>query len=275
MSNVETRPHFNKMKEWALIIDTTPMKGSWNMAVDDFIFHSLRKEPQTYLRFYRWEKPTVSLGYSQRILKVVDVDYCRKNGIDIVRRMTGGKLVLHYKEATYSLCSSDTEIFTSTLMDSYRLISEALICGLKKMGLRSYLAEAPPAAYVRGNFPCFSYPARNEIEVEGKKIIGSAQKRVGSKFIQHGSIPLDEEEELLKSVSFLKEDKSSVRMISLSQALGKEVSFEWAVDLFTTGIAEYFGISLKKKVFNEEERETIQEIQKKCYDNSEWTYLRQ
>lgn len=263
------------MKEWNLIVDKIPMKGSWNMAVDDFLFQSLRKEPQTYLRFYRWKRPTVSLGYSQRILRVVDVDYCRKNGIDIVRRMTGGKLVLHYKEATYSLCSSDTEIFTSTLMDSYRLISEALMCGLEKMGLRSYLAEATPAAYVRGNLPCFSYPARNEIEVEKKKIIGSAQKRVGSKFIQHGSIPLDEEEELLKSVSFLKEDKSSVRMISLSQALGKEVSFEWAVDLFTTGIAEYFRVNLKKKVFNEEERETIQEIQKKRYDNSEWTYLRQ
>jgi len=123
------------------------------MAVDDFLFRSLSSEPETYFRFYRWERPTVSLGYSQDIRKVVDVEYCRKQRIDIVRRMTGGKLVLHHKEVTYSLCSSDRETFTSTLADSYRLVSQALIRGFEKMGLKSYLADAPPNSYVRGNLP--------------------------------------------------------------------------------------------------------------------------
>jgi lipoate-protein ligase A len=266
------KPRENNEKEWKLVVDKKPLSGSLNMAVDDFLFRSLSSELQTYLRFYGWEGPTVSLGYSQDIWKVVDVEYCQKNGIDIVRRMTGGKLVLHHKEVTYSLCSSDKGTFTSTLTDSYRLISQALMRGFEKMGLNSYLADAPPNSYVRGNLPCFSYPARNEIEVEGKKIVGSAQKRAGSKFIQHGSIPLEEDEGFLGLVSFLKKEDSKARMISLSQALGKKVSFDWAVERLTSGISEFFKISFKPKIFDAEEKEAISKLQKERYANKDWTY---
>jgi len=262
----------NNEKEWKLIVDKKPLNGSLNMAVDDFLFRSLSSEPETYFRFYRWERPTVSLGYSQDIRKVVDVEYCRKQRIDIVRRMTGGKLVLHHKEVTYSLCSSDRETFTSTLADSYRLVSQALIRGFEKMGLKSYLADAPPNSYVRGNLPCFSYPARNEIEVEGKKIVGSAQKRTGSRFIQHGSIPLEEDEGFLGPVSFLKKEDNKGRMISLSQALGKKVSFDWVVERLTSGISEFFKINFRPKVFDAEEKKAILKIQKERYANKDWTY---
>ena len=262
----------NNVKEWKLIVDKKPLSGSLNMAVDDFLFRSLSSDPQTCLRFYRWERPTVSLGYSQDIQKVVDVEYCQNQGIDIVRRMTGGKLVLHHKEVTYSLCSSDKETFTSTLADSYRLISQALMRGLKKMGLKSYLADSPPNSYVRGNLPCFSYPARDEIKVEGKKIVGSAQKRAGSKFIQHGSIPLEEDEGFLGPVSFLKKNDSKGRMISLSRALGKRISFDWTVERLTSGISEFFKINFKRKIFDAEEKELISKIQKERYANKNWTY---
>ena len=258
-------------KNWKLILDKKPLPGSWNMAVDEFLFRSLGDDPQTYLRFYTWERPTASLEYSQDIRKVVDVEYCQKNGIDIVRRMTGGKLVLHHKEVTYSLCSSDSQIFTSTLMDSYRLISEALMRGFNKMGLKPCLADAPPNSYVKGNLPCFSYPARDEIEIQGKKIVGSAQKRTGSKFIQHGSIPLEEDEGLLESVSALEKNKSKVRMISLSQALGRKVLFDWAVERLISGISESFRVAMTPKVFNTEEKELISKIQKERYASNDWT----
>lgn len=261
-----------QIKEWDFLVDKKPLKGSWNMAVDEFLFRSLGEKPKTYLRFYMWKKATVSLGYSQKIQNVLDVDYCRKKGIDIVRRMTGGKLVLHHKEVTYSVSSSDYEIFTSTLADSYRRISEALMRGLEMMSLYPVLAEEPPSLYARGNLPCFSYPARNEVEVEGKKIIGSAQKRVGSRFIQHGSIPLEDDEELLKSVSFLKGASENMRMGSLSQALGMEVSFEWAVNHLSSGFAEYFGIILRPRRLSREEKKAISLIQKEKYGKPHWTF---
>jgi lipoate-protein ligase A len=259
-------------KEWHVIVDRTPLKGSLNMAIDEFLFQSLELEPKTFLRFYTWRRPTASLGYSQRIDRVVDSGLCQKKGIDIVRRITGGKLVLHHKEVTYSLCSSDTEIFPPNLVDSYSLVSRALMHGLKRMGLDPSLADAPPEFYTRGNLPCFSYPARNEVEVMGKKIIGSAQKRVDSKFLQHGSIPLEDEAELLKSISFLKEDGEAVRMISLGQALGREVSFDLVVDHLKAGFSEYLGVSLRPKEFNKKEMKAILKIQKERYENRAWTF---
>ncbi|OGD17216.1 MAG: hypothetical protein A2Y69_11010, partial [Candidatus Aminicenantes bacterium RBG_13_59_9] len=175
-------------KSWDLLIDPVPRRGFANMAVDEYLFDRLGAVPRTTVRFYSWERPTASLGYAQSIDKVLDLDFCRSNGIDVVRRMTGGKLVLHWREITYSVASSDTIIFTSTLADSYRLISAGLIHGLEKMGLKARLAGSPPASYTRGNMPCFAYPARDEIEIDGRKIVGSAQKRTGGWFLQHGSV---------------------------------------------------------------------------------------
>ena len=260
------------MKEWDLIVDDTPLDGSWNMAVDDYLFQSLTDELQTSLRFYSWKNPTVSLGYSQKVLEVADVEFCQKNGIDIVRRMTGGKLVLHHKEVTYSLTSSDTEIFTSNLNDSYRLISEALMKGLKMMGLAPALASPAPQEYVRGNLPCFSYPSRNEVEVLGKKIIGSAQKRVGTKFIQHGSIPIEEDDDLLTSISFLELADEEIRMISLTEALDRPIDFNQAVGIFTQGIEEYFDIQLKRRILSDSDNESIRQIHKEKYGNPTWTF---
>lgn len=264
----------NSKQVWYLLIDKRPLPGSLNMAVDHYLFHSLDENAKTFVRFYRWERPTASLGYSQRVYKVADVDFCQRNGIDLVRRMTGGKLVLHHKEVTYSVCSSDSQTFPPTVGDSYKLISEALMRGLEKMGLKPYLANSSPDFYARGNLPCFSYPARNEIEIMGKKIIGSAQKRVGSRFIQHGSIPLEKEDGLLESVSRLGSDQKVIRLISLSEALGKKVDFTWVVEHLKIGFSEYFDISFQPKSFRREEMEKILKIQKERYGHRAWTFLR-
>jgi lipoate-protein ligase A len=257
--------------DWDLYVQDKARPGSWNMAVDEYLFRSLEESPGTILRFYQWIRPTVSLGYSQKVKNVVDLDFCRKRGIDVVRRMTGGKLVLHFNEVTYSLCSTDTEIFSATLGESYRRISEALMSGLRRMGLSPSLADAPPAEYTRGNLPCFSYPARNEVEVQGRKIIGSAQKRIGTRFLQHGSIPLIDETDLLESVSFLKEREGEVRAISLSEALGKTVSFRWAVDHLIAGFQDYFSHTPRRKALSPVDEKAVKAVEKERYADPSWT----
>jgi len=102
--------------------------------------------------------------------------------------------------------------------------------------------------------------------------VGSAQKRTGSRFIQHGSIPLEEDEGFLGPVSFLKKEDNKGRMISLSQALGKKVSFDWVVERLTSGISEFFKINFRPKVFDAEEKKAILKIQKERYANKDWTY---
>ncbi|MCK7476598.1 MAG: lipoate--protein ligase family protein [Candidatus Moduliflexus flocculans] len=208
------------MSTWHLIVEPAPLPGSWNMAVDEHLYRLAERSPRTFLRFYQWERPTASLGYSQEADKVVDTAFCAAHGIDIVRRMTGGKLVLHHREVTYSVASSDAAVFTETLRESYRLISRALLGGLAILGVAARLAETSPPAYIKGTMPCFAFPARDEIEIGGRKIVGSAQKRTGDVFLQHGSIPLEKDEALLAAVSAPGETAESQGMTSLSEALG-------------------------------------------------------
>lgn len=259
------------MKRWKLIIDAAPAEGTWDMAVDEFLFRSLTDDPETTVRFYRWIRPTVSLGYGQDFARVVDGAYCRAHGIDIVRRITGGKLVLHDREVTYAVISSDAGTFTENLGDSYRLISRGLMAGLSLMGLDAALAGPPPEAYVRGTLPCFSHPGLDEVETAGLKVIGSAQKRVGAKFLQHGSIPLVKDEALLRSVSFLDRKPSGLQMTSLSEALGRPVDFDEAVRSFKAGLEEFFGIEFVPRPFSEKDRAEIRRIQDLRYGRADWT----
>jgi len=262
-------------RSWNLLIEPGPLPGDWNMAVDEYLFRRVEATPATYLRFYQWVKPTASLGYSQVASKVVDADFCRSHGVGIVRRITGGKLVLHDREVTYAVASSDTDVFSETLRESYRLISRALMNGLKLMGLAPDMAQASPPSYIRGTMPCFALPARDEIEIGGKKIIGSAQKRTGTAFLQHGSIPLEKDDGLLAAVaspSAAVSPAPGAGMTSLAEALGRPVDFGWAVERFCRGFAESFDVALEPLALGPEDRATIAELRDSRYGTDAWTF---
>ena len=254
------------------MVEPEPLPGSWNMAVDEHLYRLTERSPRTFLRFYQWERPTASLGYSQDAARVVDADFCRGRGIDIVRRMTGGKLVLHDREVTYSVASADASIFTETLRDSYRLISQALLKGLERLGVSARLAEASPPAYIKGTMPCFAFPARDEIEIGGRKIVGSAQKRTGPLFLQHGSIPLEKDEALLAAVSRPGESPESLGMTSLSETLGRPVDFDTAVGPLVQGFADFFGIGFDRFALGPGDRETVRAIEASRYASDAWTF---
>jgi lipoyl(octanoyl) transferase len=259
------------MKNWHLLTHDRPLRGSLNMAVDEYLFRSLGPEPRTYLRFYQWERPTASLGYGQTAARVVDPEFCRAQGIDIVRRMTGGKLVLHHREVTYSVISNDVDTFTATLGGSYKLVSRALVRGLERMGLAASLAGKAPASYARGTMPCFSRPAQDEIEIKSLKIVGSAQKRTGERFLQHGSIPLAHDEELLKAVSLYKTE-GGILMTSLGRELGGDITFDWAVERLTAGFAEFFAAALPPLALSEAAWAEIGVLETNKYANPRWTF---
>jgi lipoate-protein ligase A len=262
------------MRPWQLIVEPEPLPGSWNMAVDEHLYRLAGDSPRTFLRFYRWERPTVSLGYSQDASKVVDVEFCRSHGVDIVRRMTGGKLVLHEREVTYSTASADAGVFTDTLRESYRRISRALLRGLALMGVAARMAETSPPAYVRGTMPCFAFPARDEIEIGGRKIVGSAQKRTGALFLQHGSVPLEKDEPLLAAVSRPGETPEGLGMTSLSEALGRPVDFDSAVGFLVRGFAEEFCASFEPFTLAPADLDAVRSLQSSRYASDAWTFRR-
>jgi lipoate-protein ligase A len=261
------------MRAWKLIVDREPLSGSRNMSVDEFLMRRAEAAATTYLRFYRWDRPTASLGYSQAHEKVLDLDFCRRNGIGVVRRLTGGKLVLHDKEVTYAVASADGAVFTETLRDSYRLISRALMKGLELMGLEPHMAEISPPSYVKGTMPCFALPARDEIEIGGKKIVGSAQKRTGPVFLQHGSIPLEKDEALLTAAAGRAAASAEEKgMTSISEALGRPVDFAWAVERLRRGFAEFFGVTLEPFILTPGDQDEVSALEATRYATPEWTF---
>ena len=241
------------------------------MAADEYLFAAAQRERATFLRFYRWERPTASLGYSQDAARAADLDFCRAKGIDIVRRMTGGKLVLHHRELTYSLASSDADVFTDTLRESYRRISLGLVRGLELMGLDARLAPASPPAYARGTMPCFAFPARDEVEIGGLKIVGSAQKRTGGAFLQHGSVPLENDEDLLRGAARSEGPDAGIRMTSLAEALGRPVAFAWAAEQLSLGLSGFFGVALEPLSLDGAAGEEIARIEAERYGDEAWT----
>ncbi|MEW5933385.1 MAG: biotin/lipoate A/B protein ligase family protein, partial [Bacillota bacterium] len=133
---------------WRLIRDGYH-DGATNMAVDEAIMlaHARGEVPPT-LRFYGWRPPALSLGYAQKAEREVDLEACRRAGVDVVRRPTGGRAVLHDREVTYSVVIS-TALFPGSVVETYRRLSAGLVEGLRLLGLQAEVQEGPPRAGLR------------------------------------------------------------------------------------------------------------------------------
>ena len=120
--------------------------------------------------------------------------------------------------------------------------------------------------------PCFAFPARDEIEIGGLKIVGSAQKRTGAAFLQHGSVPLEKDEALLKGAARSEAEDGGIRMTSLAEALGRPVSFEWAAERFARGLlASSSGSPWSPCPWTGPPGEEIARIESERYGNDAWT----
>src|SRR4051812_39287116 len=189
------------MNRWDLIIDG-PLDGISNMAIDAALLDEVGKSdsPKTIVRFYQWRRPTISLGRNQLIESAVDQEYCTQHGIDVVHRPTGGRAVLHDDELTYAVVSNDATCFGDNIYANYKRVSEALCEGYCRLGVAAVLAPETRKAPIERNgtdLPCFISPSRYELTVGGRKVVGSAQRRVRQSFLQHGSMPITCDRETL------------------------------------------------------------------------------
>jgi lipoate-protein ligase A len=178
---------------WRLI-DSGPGPGPWNLALDEAIFAAVsRGESPPTLRFYGWAPPALSIGYAQDRDRDVDVAACRARGIDVLRRCTGGRAVLHDREVIYSVAApAGDRLALAGLDGSCRSVAAALVAGLRALGVPAAVPPARPAGARAGRHPgCFASVARHEIEAGGRKIVGSAQRRAGGALLQHGSVLIE------------------------------------------------------------------------------------
>jgi lipoate-protein ligase A len=165
-----------------------------NMAIDEAIFRENQLiDAAPTLRFYSWSPPSISLGYFQEASKEVDVEECRRYHIDIVRRPTGGKAVLHEHDLTYAVVAKENNpLFPPDILGTYRVISGCIADALLELGIKTEMADDGRISQDELlKASCFSSPSRYELLVNKRKICGSAQVRSRGVFLQHGSILLD------------------------------------------------------------------------------------
>ncbi len=255
------------MNDWRLLKLET-RNAFENMAVDEAILEAKIKSlvPDT-LRFYRWKPSAVSIGKFQNIEKEVQLDNCKREGVDVVRRITGGGAVYHDAEGeiTYSLVASKADLNAQDMLTVYAKAYAGIAKALEIMGLN--------VAFDEGN-------ERNcpNLTFNGKKISGSAQSHKSGMVLQHGTLLLDVS--LNRMFTFLRVpwaktcmDASAIaegRITSVRNELGKKVSAEEVEQALMKGFEKTFNIKLVDSSLTPFEREFAERLYKEKYFSERW-----
>jgi len=245
--------------------------GFTNMAVDEAILlaHAAGQVPPT-LRLYAWEPPAISLGYFQPARRDVDLDACARAGVDVVRRLTGGRGVLHADEVTYSVVVSESAFPGAGVAEVYRVLSGGLIAGLRRLGVDSRLAPGQKAHRGPSGADCFAAAAQCDLVVAGRKICGSAQVRRHGVILQHGALPLA----WTDPAPFWREPGPPPNATDLTQALGRRPSWDEVAEAMAAGFAEALGISLDPGTLTEQEHACADQLRREKYATDAWNLRR-
>ena len=263
-------------------IDTGFRNAFENMAIDEAILHYC-KIPA--LRVYGWKPAAISIGYNQDIENEINADYCKKNNIEIVRRITGGKAVFHDKEITYSfILPENNNLIPFEVNESYRIIANALVIALKKIGIDADIKKAPDKIKTP---ICFNSSNWYELLVNNKKISGSAQRRFDGKVLQHGPILIDFDYEKNASLFNSNNDFDTLnnlknKITSLKNELknnnqyhsktNKIIAYEELAEAIKCGFKENFKFNIVESSLSNKELMLANRLAKEKYSTEEWNY---
>ena len=252
------------MRTWRFL-DTGASTASFNMALDQAILatHANGKCLPT-LRIYQWSPPAISLGYFQR-RHGIDLAACRRLGIDVIRRSTGGRAVLHFGDLTYSVVAGTADGVPSSVTAAYSLICDGLVAGFRALGfeaeLRNLSARSPRSDI------CFMTSTAGDILHEGRKFVGSAQTWHGSSMLQHGSIIVEPNFWIWMSVQAGKREPSAdwaerleSQMTSLREILGRVPTTGEIGAAMRCGMARVLGVEVIEGELSHEESVLAQQI---------------
>lgn len=250
------------------------------MAVDEAILESMyRGESKPTLRLYAWNPPCLSLGHAQPF-KDVDVERLKSHGWDVVRRMTGGRAILHTDEITYSVTgNADNEILSGGVLESYNRLSKALLYAGQSLSLPVKVQEEKHSTASKNLNPvCFEAPSSYEITVDGKKLIGSAQARKKEGVLQHGSLPLTGDLTRICDALFFEnesarqeaKDRLLARATTVESVLNVNISWEIAANALIQGFEKELGIEFEFEELSQSELERAEELVKEKYGNENW-----
>ena len=262
-------------------IDTGENNGAMNMAIDEALL-TLEKEKgfPPALRVYRFVPPTLSIGYFQSINREIDIERCKEKGYDFVRRPTGGRAVLHDKELTYSMTIAyPHRILDMNLLDSFHYICKGIIRAIDLLGGKAYFSSRED--HEISSPSCFAAPTFSDILINGKKVVGSAQMRNSNGLLQHGSILYRVDvDDIFDCFNMDVEKKkklaklASKKISSLSDEIGKEITFDMIRDALKKGMAEMLGEKLVDTKLSDDEIKLANKLYKEKYATNQWNFKR-
>ena len=251
------------------------------MAVDESILeHNHRGEAIPTLRLYSWDPPCLSLGHAQSFADV-DMERVRARGWEVVRRLTGGRAILHTDELTYSVTGgADEPILAGGILESYNRLAQALLYAVRELGLSVEMKEHESTGQTSSvnNPVCFEVPATYEITVNGKKLIGSAQARKKEGVLQHGSLPLTGDLTRICQALIFKDQAARenaaqrllARATTVRSVTGLETDWETAARSFVHGFETQLGINFQRGELSRSESERADELVKEKYAHPSW-----
>lgn len=261
--------------------DARGVPGALNMGIDEAVLRGVARSigsaagaedaGRDYsslpsLRFYRWSPPCVTVGYFENIEQTVDLDAARRAGVDVVRRVTAGGSVFHNYELTYSIILPlGCGLAPLDIVESYRRICSGLTAGIGELGVEAHFVPV------------------NDIEAGGKKISGNAQTRKRGVLLQHGTILLDLDLELMFSLLRVSDEKlrrklvekAGDRVTSLRVLLGRTVDFAEAARAMRAGFVRAFagyGVELEDGGLSADELAEARELAASRYSTREWNF---
>ncbi len=230
---------------WRLLIDDGPAQGAWNMALDRAI--QLAREageaPPT-LRLYGWERPTVTLGRFQE-RESIDEEFCSAGGIDVVRRFTGGRGVLHDDEVTYSVVAGVSDGLPRGTSASYSVLCGGLAAAYRRLGVDANLTARARGS--RDSAACYLHATKADLSYGARKLSGSAQVWLRDTVLQHGSFTISRDVDRESRVFLLSAEETqrlADETVTLDSLLDGPPSRSTIREAVVRGFAESLGIEL-------------------------------
>lgn len=226
------------------------------MARDEALLITASQTGEITLRFYGWRPPTLSLGYFQRLDEFTGL---HEREVPVVRRPSGGGAIWHDDEITYSMTGPfGAAPFPRRAADIFEKLHLCICRGLGALGVEAGLCDAPTGA---APLICFSVPQKYDIVAAGRKLLGSAQRRKGGAFLQHGSLPLSA-------------NRYAPGAVSLGELLGAPTAEEAIISALEAGFEEGLGLSFEDGALTAGEEALARRLEREKYGTREWTRRR-
>ena len=269
---------FYSPSTWRLIMGGQA-DGATNMAIDEAVVTNVLEgaSPPT-LRFYGWSPPCLSLGRGQPFADV-DLAACQTAAVDVVRRPSGGRAILHTDELTYSVALLQTDpLAAGGILESYRRLSEGLLAGLRRLGVQAIQTAGARKPTEDLSAVCFETPSDYEITVQGLKLVGSAQWRARGGVLQHGTLPLCGD--ITRIISYLalpgtereaQRQTLRTRATTLEASLGQPVPFARTASALADGFSQALDLELVPGKLTTREQDLATDLRRSRYAAPDWT----